>query len=100
MLWMQERALAFAEESESRFIHRGRSESPSMAHVQLLDSFIGQISKPWNIRAARLEPGERLFQIVLREVIVAGKVLIFSQLVVNLHRELVAPLVPEWHSLE
>ena len=71
-----------------------------MTHIYLLNALIRQITESRHRRPARLESSEGLRQIVLREVVVAGKALVFCQLVINLGGELIAALMPKRHTLK
>ena len=100
VLRMQERALPFAEKCKTRLVHRSRPDGPGMRDVYLLGSLIGQIAEPRKRGASRLKARERFGQIVLRKIIIARQMLIFCQLMIDLRRELITPLVSQRHSLE
>ena len=71
-----------------------------MADVELLDALVGQIAKSRQGRSAGLEARKRFRQVVLREVVVAGEMLIFRQFVIYLKGGLVGSLVPHGHILK
>src|SRR5215813_4006763 len=97
---MQKCSLSFAKESESRLIDGRSANGPCVADVYLLRPVIRQISKAGEVRAASLKAGKRLFQMMLRKVIVAGQLLISREFMIDLHRELVRVLVTKWHTLK
>src|SRR5882762_9402792 len=99
VLRMQERALALAEERKPHFIHRGCAKGPGMRDVQLLRSLVRQIAKTRQRGAARLEPGKRFREVVLREIVITCQMLVLCQFVVDLHSELITSLVPQRHRL-
>src|SRR5580765_2348654 len=97
---MQERALSFAGECETRFVHRSRADRPGVCDVYLLRSLIRQISKTRQRRSTRLETREWFSQIVLGEIVIAREVLVLRKLMVDLHGELITSFMPQRHSLE
>src|SRR5262249_28088029 len=84
MLWMQKRALAFAEKGEPQFVDGSRSDGPSVADVYLLNALIRKIPEIGQRRSAGLKLCKRLRQIMLGEIVVARQVLILGQLMVDL----------------
>ena len=97
---MQKLPLSFTEKVEPRFIHGCGAQRPRVAQIELLDAFIRKISESRQACSAGLEARERLRQVVLREIVVTGEVLIFCQLVIHLKGRLVGSLVPHGHSLK
>ncbi len=100
VLRMQKCALALAKKSEARFVDGSRADRPGVADVHLLNSFVGQVAKAGNVRATRLETRKRLREIMIRQVVVAGEVLIPRQLVIHFQGELIAMFVAERHTLK
>ena len=90
----------FPEEREPDFVHSGRADSPSVADVDLLRTIIRQVAKSGQVGAARLETCKRLLKMMLREIVVAGQVLLAGQLVIDLRRKLVRVLVSDRYCLE
>src|SRR6266436_7863031 len=97
---MKKCALPLAEKCKPRLVDCGRADRPGMADIQLLEPLIRQIAKLRKRCAAGLKPRERLFQIVLRKIIVTRQSLVLIEFVVNLDGELIAPLMSQGHSLE
>src|SRR5262245_11949563 len=71
VLRMQERSLSFAEKSEAGFVDRSSANGPAVCDVHLLGAIIGQVAKARKIPSARLKSRKRLFQVVLREIVIA-----------------------------
>ena len=97
---MKECALALPEESKANLVDRSRTECPRVADVQLLNSLIRQITEARHISPTRLKPRKRLCKIVLSEIVVSRQMLLGGQLVIDLHRELIAALMAQRDTLK
>ena len=100
MLGMQERCLTFAEHRESNFVYRRRTNRVRMADIDLLNSFVRQVTESRQVGTSGLESRKRLLQMVLFEIIVARQMLLFRKLVIHFYSELIAVLVPKRNSLK
>src|SRR5258708_17377577 len=100
MLCMKYGALSFTKHRDAYFVHRRSTDCIRMRDIDLLNSFIRQVTEPGQVRSPGLESREGLFQMMLFEIVIARQMLLLCDLVIDLYRKLVAGFVTQRHALK
>src|SRR5581483_1171513 len=97
---MMKGALSLVHISEAEFINQTVSQSPGMVQVLLLESLFREIAKSGYIGVGGLEGVERLFAVLVGEVVIGRELLLVINMVIKPQGSLIRPVPGTENRLE